>query len=348
MPTTHLPVRCPLSVLLIFLSLSLALPSAALAKLRTNTTAQANKSAASASTRVTVSPDGHGDFLTIQQAIDHAPPYSDGRLIIAIQPGIYRERLVVPQDRPRVTFLGLGKDPSATVITYNMSAKAAGGTFLSSTVDVEGSDFEASNLTFENSFGPGSQAVALMLHSDRAVLRHCRFIGWQDTLYSATGREYFDDCYIEGAVDFIFGNARAVFHHCEIRSTGSGYITAQSRTTPDGDYGFVFQDCRLTAPAGVSKVFLGRPWRPYARVVFLHTEMGAHIDSAGWREWHPGETHSLDTSYYAEYDSSGSGGSRAGRDPHTHFLTESQAAQFEPKQFLAAPDGWDPTAPASH
>lgn len=294
--------------------------------------------------RVTVSEDGRADFQTIQQAIDHAPEYGDGRLVIAIQPGTYRERLVVPQDRPRVTLLGLGKDPTETVITYNMSAAAAGGTFLSSTVDVEGAEFEANNLTLENSYGAGSQAVALTMHSDRAVLRHCRLIGWQDTLYAATGRQYYDDCYIEGAVDFIFGNARAVFHDCEIRSTGAGYVTAQSRTTSDGPYGFVFDHCKLTAAEGVSKVYLGRPWRPYARVIFLNTEMGPQIEPAGWREWHPGETHSLDTSFYAEYDSSGPGGSRSLREPHTRFLTESEAKQFITKVFLGGPDGWDPTA----
>lgn len=294
--------------------------------------------------RVTVSADGHGDFRTIQQAIDHAPNYGNGRLVIAIQPGTYRERLVVPQDRPRVTFLGLGKDPTKTVITYNMSAAVAGGTFLSSTVDVEGTDFEANNITFENSYGAGSQAVALTMHSDRAVLRHCRLIGWQDTLYAATGRQYYDDCYIEGAVDFIFGNARAVFHDCEIRSAGAGYVTAQSRSTSDGPYGFVFDHCRLTAAEGVSKVYLGRPWRPYARVVFLNTEMGPQIEPAGWREWHPGETHSLDTSFYAEYDSTGPGASRSLRDPHTHFLNESEAKQFRAKAFLGEPDSWDPAA----
>jgi len=300
--------------------------------------------AAATEVRVTVSADGHADFQTVQQAIDHAPEYGDGRLVIAIQPGIYRERVVVPQDRLRVTFLGLGKDPSATVITYNMSAAAAGGTFLSSTVDVEGAQFEADDITFENSYGQGSQAVALMLHSDRAVLRHCRLIGWQDTLYAATGRQYYDESYIEGAVDFIFGNARAVFHRCEIRSAGPGYITAQSRTTADGAYGFVFDHCKLSAPDGVSKVYLGRPWRPYARVIFLNTEMGSEIEPAGWREWHPGETHSLDTSYYAEYDSAGPGASRSQREPHTHFLTEKEARQFETKAFLGEPDGWDPTA----
>ena len=305
---------------------------------------QPETSGTTTSVRVLVSSDGHGDFQTIQQAIDHAPAYGQGRLVIAIQPGVYRERLVVPQDRPRVTFLGLGNDPAATLITYSMSAAAAGGTFLSSTVDVEGADFEATNITFENSYGAGSQAVALMLHSDRALLRHCRLLGWQDTLYAATGRQYYEDCYIEGAIDFIFGNARAIFHDCEIHSAGAGYITAQSRTSADGPYGFVFDDCKLTAREGVSRVYLGRPWRPYARVVFLCTKMGAHIDPAGWHEWHPGETHSLDTSYYAEFASSGPGASRSQRDPHTHFLSDKEAKAFQTKAFLGEPDGWDPTA----
>ena len=293
--------------------------------------------------RVLVSPDGSGDFRTVQQAVDHAPQQGDGRLIIAIQPGIYHERVVIPQDRPRVTLLGLGHEPNSTVITYSMSAATAGGTFLSSTVDVEGAEFEATNLTIENSFGPGSQAVALSVHSDRAVLRHCRLIGWQDTLYAASGRQYYDRCYIEGAVDFIFGNARAVFDHCEIRSAGAGYVTAESRTAPDGSGGFVFNHCKLTAANGVKQVYLGRPWRPYARVVFLSTEMGAHIDPAGWREWHPGETHSLETAYYAEHDSSGPGGTSGLRDPHTKFLDAKEARQFEAERFLASPDGWNPT-----
>ena len=294
--------------------------------------------------RVTVAANGSGDFRTIQQAIDHAPLEGPGRLVIAIQPGSYHERLFIPQDRPRVTLLGLGTAPGDTVITYNMSAAAAGGTFLSSTVDVEGAEFEATNLTFENSYGKGSQAVALMLHSDRAVLRNCRFIGWQDTLYAATGRQFFDHCYIEGAVDFIFGNARAVFEDCEIRSVGAGYITAQSRTTPEAPTGFVFSHCKLTAGQNVQKVYLGRPWRPYARVIFLDTEMGDQIDPAGWREWHPGETHSLETAYYAEYNSTGPGAARAARDTHTKFLTKAEAQWFEPKEFLAPPDGWDSTA----
>jgi pectinesterase len=137
-----------------------------------------------------VAPDGSGDAKTIQYAIDHAPTTTESqRLIIEIRPGVYHERVVVPTSRSNVTLLGKGA--ASTVITYDMSAKAAGGTFLSSTVDVEGDDFEAENITFENSFGVGSQAVALSVHSDGAVFRKCRFLGWQDTLYPASGRQYY-------------------------------------------------------------------------------------------------------------------------------------------------------------
>lgn len=290
--------------------------------------------------RVTVSHGGKADFQTIQQAVDHAPPEGNRRFIIAIEPGMYHERVVIPQDRPRVTLVGLGASPAETIITYDMSAAAAGGTFFSSTVDVQGTRFQAANLTIQNSFGPGSQAVALSVHSDRAVVRHCRLLGWQDTLYAASGRQLYADTYIEGAVDFIFGNARAVFDHCEIRSAGRGYITAQSRVTPSQSTGFVFTHCKLTAAPGVNNVYLGRPWRAYARVVFLFTEMGAGIEPAGWREWHPGETRSLDTAWYAEYKSSGPGATPSQRDPHTKFLTPQQADTFATPRFLAAPDGW--------
>jgi len=299
---------------------------------------------ARASVRVVVAPDGSGDFRTIQQAIDHAPPEGDGRLIIAIQPGIYHERLTVPQDRARTTFVGLGKDPASTVVTYSMSAAAAGGTFFSSTVDVEASDFEASNLTFENSFGPGSQAVALSIHSDRAILRRCRLIGWQDTLYAASGRQYYDHCYIEGAIDFIFGNARAIFDHCEIHTSGAGYIAAESRTTPDGLGGFVFNRCKLTTGDAEKKSYLGRPWRRYSRVVYIDCWMGTQIRRRGWDNWRNPANEK--TAWFGEYHSTGPGANPGQRVPWARQLSAAQAAAFRPQKFLAKPDGWDPVAGA--
>jgi pectin methylesterase-like acyl-CoA thioesterase len=154
---------------------------------------------------------------------------------------------------------------------------------------------------------------------------------------------------IAGNVDFIFGDSKAVFDRCEIHSTAhdGGFITAQSKHYPEQDSGYVLSKCKLIADAGVtSTVFLGRPWRPYATAVYLDTEMGGHIDPAGWREWHPGETHSLDTAYYAEFNSTGPGANHDRRDPHTHFLTPEQEKQFEPSVFLRGSDDWDPTSSA--
>src|SRR5581483_11243092 len=151
-----------------------------------------------------------------------------------------------------------------------------------------------------------------------------------------TARQYFDRCFIEGNVDFIFGDAKAVFDHCTIRSTphSVGFITAQSKSYPGQDSGFVFRDCRLVAAPDVDNVYLGRPWRPYATVVYLNTWMDAHIVPQGWREWHPGETDSLPTATYAEFQSSGPGADPSKRETHAGQLTPQQAAPFEPENFL--------------
>jgi pectinesterase len=286
-----------------------------------------------------VAPDGSGDAKTIQYAIDHAPAIGPAqRLVVQIPPGTYRERVTVPPDRPRVTFRGT--DPARTVITYDMSAKAAGGTFFSGTVEVQAPEFEAENITFENTFGVGSQAVALSIHSDRAVLRNCRFIGWQDTLYTASGRQYYKDCYIDGHVDFIFGNATAVFENCHIHSRGAGYITAQSRIVPDGPTGFVFSHCRLTGSDAGKGVYLGRPWRPYSRVIFLDTEMGGHIRPEGWENWTNPENEK--TAWYAESGSTGPGARPQDRVKWSRQLTPDQAKQFLPDVFLRGSDNWQP------
>ncbi|HVW08651.1 MAG TPA: pectinesterase family protein [Bryobacteraceae bacterium] len=291
--------------------------------------------------QVVVAADGSGDFKTIQMAIDHAPFVPAGqRLNIEIRPGIYKERLVVPQDRPRTTFLG--EDAAKTIITAAMSAKEAGGTFLSSTVDVQGAEFHAGNITFENTFGVGSQAVALMIHSDKAEFRHCRFLGWQDTLYAASGRQYYKDCYIEGHVDYIFGNAAAVFDHCEIHSKGDGYLTAQSRTSAEMPTGFVFYHCKLTAENQTKGSYLGRPWRPYSRVVYIDCAMDGFIRPEGWNNWNSAANEK--TAWYGEYGSTGPGAKTAERAAWSRQLTAEQAAAFGPDVFLRGSDGWNPAA----
>jgi polygalacturonase len=305
-----------------------------------------------------VAADGSGDFYSIQQALDTAP--ANGATLL-IGPGTYREPISIT--KPNIELRGSNADASKTVIVFDKSAGTSGGTLHSATAEIRGDNFRAENLTFANDWNAtheqvpvGSQALAVLVAVDKAVFSNVRFLGNQDTLYSGSRncspdgepciptRQYFTHCYVEGNVDFIFGDSKAVFDHCEIHSTPhfEGFITAQSKHYPTEDSGFVFNHCTLTAAPGATNVWLGRPWRPYAKVIFLNTEMSAHIVPAGWREWHPGETHSIETAYYAEYNSSGPGARAGERDPHTELLTADEATQFETKTFF---DGWDPAAP---
>jgi polygalacturonase len=306
-----------------------------------------------------VAADGTGDFYSIQRALDVAPP--TGALIL-VAPGTYREVLTV--DKPNIRIRSADSDASKTVVVNDRSAGQNGGTLHSATVNVTADDFFAENITFENDFNrtheqvaQGSQALALLVTGDRAIFHNVRMLGNQDTVYAGSrncapdgekcipARQYFSDCYIAGNVDFIFGDAKAVFDHCEIHSTAhdGGFITAQAKHYPDEDSGFVIDHGTLSADSGVTApIYLGRPWRPYATVIYLNTEMDDKIAPAGWREWHPGETHSLDTAYYAEYGSTGPGAYHDEREPHTHFLTPEQAKQYEPEVYLRGNDNWNP------
>ena len=307
-----------------------------------------------------VAADGTGDYWSIQRALDMAP--KTGGAVLSVAPGIYRE--VITVDKPDITIRSSNPDASKTIVVDDRSAGQNGGTLHSATVNVTADNFFAENITFQNDFNrthpqlpTGSQALALLVTGDRAIFHNVRLLGNQDTVYLGTHcgpdrqdcaptRQYFSDSYIEGNVDFIFGDSMAVFEHCELHSTphDGGFITAQSKHYPSEKSGFVFDHCTTSADPGVTgPVYLGRPWRPYATVIFMHTWMDDKIAPAGWREWHPGQTHSLDTAYYAEFDSTGPGAHHDERDPHTHFLTPEQAAQYEPKVFLRGNDNWDPT-----
>ncbi len=185
------------------------------------------------------------------------------------------------------------------------------------------------------------------MRADRAVFKHCRFLGHQDTLFADYGRQYYVDSYIEGGVDFIFGNATAVFDHTEIHAKGRGYLTAQSRTSPRQTTGYVILNSKVTSgiedvrvPAGSivkvspqGTVSLGRPWRPFSRVVYIRTELPAEIIAEGWNLW--GRTAETPQAYYAEFKDTGSGANPASRVPWSHQLTAAQAARYMPKVFLA-------------
>lgn len=300
----------------------------------------------------TVAADGSGDFKTVQAALDSVPHDNKKPYVILIKPGTYQEKLRVEADRPYVHLIGTVAEK--TVLTYDDYARKNGadgkplGTHASASMTIKGHDFQADNITFENSAAPRevvAQAVALSVEADRCTFRHCRFLGHQDTLYANNGREYYRDCFISGDVDFIFGNATAVFENCEIQSVGKGYVTAQSRTDSTQTTGYVFVDCRLTGIAPSQSVYLGRPWRPYARVVYLRCALGDHIRPDGWDNWRDPAREK--TAYYGEYQDSGPGAKSDVRVAWSHQLTSDEARAYDPTAFLKGDDGWNPRAAAA-
>jgi pectinesterase len=280
-------------------------------------------------------------FPTIQMAMDHAPaPGTGGRLFLHIAPGVYHERVIVLPNRERTTFLGTGTEPQAVTITAAMNAKAAGGTFFTATVDVFAPGFQADNITFENSAGNTGQAVALAIHADRAIVKHCRILGDQDTLFANFGRQYYVDTYIAGGVDFIFGNATASFERVQIHSIRPGYLTAHSRTSAAQTTGYVFDHAIVTSSdINGQPIYLGRPWRPFSRVVFMHSELPASLGPEGWSPWRKGEVPS--NVFYAEYQNTGPGADTHARIPWSHQLNAQEAARYSADRFLAGSDHWN-------
>lgn len=292
-------------------------------------------------------------FSQLQTAIDALPAHGGE---IQLAPGEYRERITVA--KPGVQIRGTGPDPKSVVIVWSTGANQAAGTFNSATLHVSGDDFSADNLAVQNDysllFSAPSQGVALSVTGDRAVFTRVRLLGAQDTLHAGSrkcatsecpvSRQYFRDCYIEGHVDFIFGDSKAFFDRCHIHAIAreSVMITAHARTDPEQDKAFVFDRCRITADPGAEKIYLGRPWRDYSRVIFMNTRIDADLQPDGWREWTPGETQRLKTAYYAEYRSSGRGANPKARQPHAHQLSRADAQRWSAKNFLAGEDGWRP------
>ena len=294
-----------------------------------------------------VAADGSGDFTSVQEAISKAPMKTgrhDPRWVILVKPGTYRERIHVQRERGNM--LVMAEDAAATTIVFGLHANLPGedgkpiGTFRTPTVWIDGDGMEWRNLTIANDAGPVGQALALRVDGDRVSFRGCRFRGWQDTILLNRGRQYFADCGIEGHVDFIFGGATAYFDRCRIHCLKDGYITAAS--TPDGTpHGFVFADCAITGADGV-KAYLGRPWRDFARTVFLRTEMGGVIRPEGWHDW--GKPHAHATTFYAEFGSTGAGATPESRVPWAKPLSADEAATLTPAAVLGGSDGWNPVA----
>jgi pectinesterase len=293
-----------------------------------------------------VAADGSGQYRTVQSAIDAIPANNASPVTVRIKPGTYLERIVLSRDKRHVRFVG--EDAAKTVLTYHLHAQSVDpngrpyGTSGSTSTNILADDFAAENLTFANSTPRDiAQALALSANGDRQVYRHCRFLGWQDTLYLGRGRQLFDDCHIEGGVDFIFGASTAVFRNCEILSKRQGYLTAAS-TPQDAPHGYVFFNCKLTATPDLrpASVYLGRPWRDYANVLFLNCDMGPHIRPEGWHNWNQPAREK--TAKYGEYGSTGPGAKPDGRVPWSKQLTEAEAKVITPQVVLAGRDGWNP------
>jgi PelA/Pel-15E family pectate lyase len=284
-----------------------------------------------ASQKVVVAADGSGDFRTVQQALDHISENNNQPVVIHIKPGVYNEQIRVSAGKNHIILCG--EDPQKTILTFKLSALQAGNTRLAFSTLVNANDFRAENLTFENTFGTGSQAVATFVDAERASFENCRFLGWQDTLFVNGSRHYFKNCYIEGHVDFIFGTASAVFEDCTIHSKGQGYVTAHYRLSNEETTGFVFLRCRLTGEKVGSGVYLGRPWRPYARVVFIECWLGPHIRPEGWDNWRDPAREK--TAWFAEYRSKGPGANPKARVAWSRQLSSEEAAQFSRAKFFS-------------
>lgn len=299
---------------------------------------------------LTVSATRTADYRTLAEALSAVP--ETGGVTIQIAPGNYREKLLITQ--PDVHLVGMGERSFDTMIVWDdsaLTAKANGQKEIA-TVTVLGDGFRARNIAFRNDYhlthpDAPSQAPAVKTVADRAVFDTVGFFGAQDTLFADSksagvpARQYFKDCYVEGHVDFIFGNARAFFDHGHLHliKRDSAYITAQSNNVPGGQSAYVFDHCTITSDAASPGMYLGRAWRPYAQVVFMDTRIDCALNPEGWHEWTPGKTETYKTAYFAEYNSTGQGARPATRVPWSHQLTKAEAEKWRLQAFF--PDrGW--------
>jgi pectinesterase len=286
-----------------------------------------------------VAKDGSGNYTTVQAAINAVPNNSTTSQVIFVKKGTYNEKVEIPSTKTHITLIG--EDVSTTIIAngdYSGSGKlyngiitssngTAIGTSTSHTLFAAADDFTMMNITVTNTAGDVGQAVALNANADRQFYYHCKITGHQDTYLTwAAKRYYHKDCYIEGAVDFIFGGGVALFDSCQLNAVRSGISYTAASTGQNFKFGYVFNNCKLTANSGVTGIFLGRPWYPYCQVVFLNSEEPAALDPAGWSKW--GGNNNDQTCYYAEYKNCGAGSSTTNRATWTHQLTAAQAATY--------------------
>ena len=293
--------------------------------------------------KIVVDAEGKGKYKTLQAALDAIPSNSNHATIIYIKKGTYKEKLIVDATKNNITLIG--DDKANTILTYDDHAgtRLLNGdtlnTWTCATFVVYGNNFHAEQITFQNNAGfTAGQAVALRIEGNRASFKDCNFIGFQDVLFlSGSGvKHYFENCYIEGTTDFIFGAATAVFNKCHIHSKKNSHVTAAS-TNSIIPFGFVFFDCKLTADSNVNKVSLGRPWSPTASVTYIRCELGKHIIAEGWNNWKNPANEA--TARYAEYKNVGPGADTNKRVSWSKQLTEAELNRFSMENILGA---WTP------
>ncbi|KAM3222946.1 pectinesterase QRT1-like [Capsicum annuum] len=291
---------------------------------------------------IVVDQNGNGDSVTVQGAIDTVPINNSDRIKIFIRPAIYREKVFIPASKPFISLIGDENHPGRAIITWNSKACDKDqygnelGTINTATVAVESDYFCSSGITIENTIipdakGVGMQAVALRLTGDRSVLYRVRILGSQDTLLDDAGSHYFYQCYIQGSVDFICGNARSLYKNCTLHSIAKGYgaIAAQHRDTASQDTGFSFVNCKIS---GSGKIFLGRAWGEYSRIIYSKCDIDGIIDPKGWTDWN--QPSRRQHAVFGEYQCRGKGANRAGRVAWSKTLNDSEAQQFSDVEFI--------------
>lgn len=293
--------------------------------------------------KINVAQDGTGKYKKVQQAFDAIPLNNNKPVIIFVKNGIYKEKLHLDFSKNIVTLMG--EDKFKTILTYDDhpgKVSPSGdsiNTRTSASFVVRADNFTAKNITIQNDAGfTAGQAVGLESDGDKASFYNCRIIGNQDILFTNNdnSRQYYKDCYIEGTTDFIFGSSTVWFEHCHVHSKKNSHITAAS-TPQQHPFGYVFNDCVLTGDTTLHNVSLGRPWRPYANVVYIHCYIGAHIRTEGWSNWN--NTDNYKTARYAEYENYGPGAQVAQRVKWSTQLGDMEIKKYTIIKVLG---DWDP------
>lgn len=290
-----------------------------------------------------VAQNGTADFKLVQQAFDHIPRNNKKPVTIYIKNGVYIEKLFLDSTKENVTIIGENKFKTILRFDDHAGKRSPSGelinTYTSQALMVYADNFSAKNICFQNNAGfNAGQAVAVHVYGDKAVFSECRFLGFQDVLFTnnKNSRQYYERCYIEGTTDFIFGEATAWFQRCHIHSKKNSHVTANA--TPAGNpFGYVFNECILTADSSLRNVSLGRPWQPYSSVAYINCYLDRHIIPEGWNNWKKPESEK--TARYAEYNSYGPGADTSKRLPWTSQLTDEQMSVYTINKVFR---GWDP------